>query len=121
MKKAFLLALLAITLNLSAQSTTYFAKPLELNAVPVSTSKSDSVVVWSNKILKHVPRSEFSEEPKVPTLLEVTKAGANTNTPVTFYSQNFNGFTYVSGDDVSFVDNNTLANFKVDGKGLSKT
>ncbi|MDA6072834.1 hypothetical protein NJT12_24760, partial [Flavobacterium sp. AC] len=37
------------------------------------------------------------------------------------YSQNFNGFTYVSGDDVSFVDNNTLANFKVDGKGLSKT
>ncbi|MDA6072824.1 hypothetical protein NJT12_24710, partial [Flavobacterium sp. AC] len=50
-----------------------------------------------------------------------TKAGANTNIPVTFYSQNFNGFTYVSGDDVSFVDNNTLSNFKVDGKGLSKT
>lgn len=77
MKKAFLLALLAITLNLSAQSTTYFAKPLELNAVPVSTSKSDSVVVWSNKILKHVPRSEFSAEPKAPSLSQVLESGSS--------------------------------------------
>ncbi|OOV19122.1 hypothetical protein [Flavobacterium sp. LM4] len=63
MKKLLLFLALAVTFNLSAQtiSTTYFAKPLELNSVPVSTSKSDSVIVrGADKILKFVPRSEFS-------------------------------------------------------------
>ncbi|CAD0004472.1 hypothetical protein [Flavobacterium chungangense] len=62
MKKLLLFLVLAVTFNLSAQtiSTTYFAKPLELNSVPASTSKADSVIVrGADKILKFVPRSEF--------------------------------------------------------------
>lgn len=59
MKKTLLILVLAANF-MAAQSTTYFAKPLELNSVPASTSISDSVVVWgTDKILKHVPRSEF--------------------------------------------------------------
>lgn len=62
MKKLLLFFLLAVTFNLSAQTfrTTYFAKPLELNNVPASTSTSDSVIVrGADNILKFVPRSEF--------------------------------------------------------------
>ncbi|MDA6072841.1 hypothetical protein NJT12_24795, partial [Flavobacterium sp. AC] len=109
-----ILLFLLFTLSLPAFSqvripTEYsIQNPLQLQTVNPG-SKADSVLVrGSDKIVKFVPRSEFGGEPKVPSLLDVTKAGANTNIPVTFYSQNFNGFTYVSGDDVSFVDNNTL-------------
>lgn len=60
MKKLLLFLVLAVTLNISAQTTTYFAKPLELNAVPASVTKSDSVLVrGADKIIKNVPRSEF--------------------------------------------------------------
>ncbi|CAD0004476.1 hypothetical protein [Flavobacterium chungangense] len=62
MKKLLLFLVLAVTFNLSAQtiSTTYFAKPLELNSVPASTTKADSVLVrGTDKIIKYVPRSEF--------------------------------------------------------------
>jgi len=61
MKKLILYLALAITMNLSAQSTTYFSKPLELNIVPSSISRADSVLVrGSDKIIRYVPRSEFS-------------------------------------------------------------
>ncbi|MRX40416.1 hypothetical protein GJU43_14100 [Flavobacterium sp. LC2016-23] len=61
MKRIILLLLVAVSLNLSAQisGTTYFAKTLELNSVPLSISKADSVMVLNGKIVKHVPRSEF--------------------------------------------------------------
>ncbi|CAD0007574.1 hypothetical protein [Flavobacterium salmonis] len=85
MKKLLLFLVLAVTFNLSAQtiSTTYFAKPLELNSVPASTSKADSVIVrGADKILKYVPRSEFGGG-SAQTLQEILNNGYIVeNTPI---------------------------------------
>ncbi|MCV9934561.1 hypothetical protein OIU80_19950 [Flavobacterium sp. LS1R47] len=60
MKKLLLFLVLIVTINVSAQSTTWFSKPLELDNVPASALKSDSVLVrGTDKIIKFVPRSEF--------------------------------------------------------------
>lgn len=74
MKKILFYLLMPVTLQMSAQSTTYFSKPLELERVPASTSKSDSVLVrGTDKIMKFVPRSEFGGSAK--TFDEVLGAG----------------------------------------------
>lgn len=60
MKKILLLLLLTVTYFSSAQSTYSIAKPLQLQTVNESTSKSDSVLVrGEDKIVKFVPRSNF--------------------------------------------------------------
>lgn len=60
MKKILLFLVLIVTINVSAQSTTWFSKPLELETVPASTSKSDSVLVrGTDKIVKYLPISEI--------------------------------------------------------------
>ncbi len=60
MKKLLLFLVLIVTINVSAQSTTWFSKPLELETVPASTSKSDSVLVrGTDKIVKYLPISEI--------------------------------------------------------------
>ncbi|MCD0475709.1 hypothetical protein LPB87_15025 [Flavobacterium sp. EDS] len=60
MKKLLLFLVLIITINVSAQSTTWFSKPLELETVPASTSKSDSVLVrGTDKIVKYLPISKI--------------------------------------------------------------
>ncbi|MFH6945095.1 hypothetical protein [Flavobacterium sp. FlaQc-50] len=60
MKKLLLFLVLIVTINVSAQATTWFSKPLELDKVPVSTSKADSVLVrGTDKILKTVPKTQL--------------------------------------------------------------
>lgn len=60
MKKLLLFLVLIVTINVSAQSTTWFSKPLELETVPASTSKSDSVLVrGTDKIVKYLPISKI--------------------------------------------------------------
>ncbi|OOV19124.1 hypothetical protein [Flavobacterium sp. LM4] len=89
MKKLLLFLALAVTFNLSAQtiSTTYFAKPLELNSVPASTSKADSVIVrGADKILKYVPRSEFAPEVSPQNLQQTLTAGGSSNLPIILIS-----------------------------------
>lgn len=62
MKKFLFFLAMIITINVSAQSTTWFGKPLELDNVPASTSKSDSILVRGvDKIIKWIPRSEFGD------------------------------------------------------------
>ena len=104
MKKILLLLLLTVTYFSSAQSTYSIAKPLQLQTVNESTSKSDSVLVRGiDKIVKFVPRSEFSgngvqsvtgtgvnnADPKnpvimsvTPTLQEVTDTGSTTTNKI---------------------------------------
>ena len=101
MKKLFLFLVFAVTFNLSAQtiSTTYFAKPLELNSVPASTSKADSVVVWSNKILKHVPRSEVTN-PQVNSDWNATSGASEIlNKPIIPDVSGFADKSYVDSQD----------------------
>lgn len=77
MKKILLLLALVVSLSISAQQTTYFSKPLELERVPASTSKSDSILVRGvDKIIKHVPRSEFGSS---QTLQQVLDHGGDYN------------------------------------------
>lgn len=76
MKKIFFYFLMAITLQMSAQSTTYFSKPLELGAVPASESKADSVLVrGTDKKVKFVPRSEFASGGGSQTLQNAVEGG----------------------------------------------
>lgn len=61
MKKYLLFLLLAVSFAASAQSTYYISKPLQLNSVPLSDKKADSVLVYgAEKIVRLVPRSEFA-------------------------------------------------------------
>ncbi|MEO6176763.1 MAG: hypothetical protein ABIP27_16550 [Flavobacterium circumlabens] len=81
---------MAITINLSAQtSTTYFAKPVELETVPASVTKSDSVLVrGANRIIKYVPRSEFGGGTgTTPTINQVLTAGNESNTAIVIKSE----------------------------------
>lgn len=90
MKRIFLFLVLAVTFNLSAQTTTYFGKPLELNAVPASVTKSDSVLVrGADKIVKYVPRSQF--------------AGTETSGEVKIVNTNITSANLVSQDISGFV------------------
>lgn len=105
MKKTILLIALSITFSVSAQSipsTTYFAKPLELKSVPISSSKADSVLVrGTDKIVKFVPRSEFASA-KIPTLQEVFDASKNYQEyGAAVLNNNLLTFKYVPSDPAS--------------------
>ncbi|PXY44537.1 leucine-rich repeat domain-containing protein [Flavobacterium hydrophilum] len=108
MKKLFLFLVLAVTLNISAQSTTYIAKPLELNTVPASVTKSDSVLVrGADKIVKYVPRSEFGGSGGSQDLQSVLNNGSSG--------------TLISGSGVNSTALSLFANDGVQGTSLNGT
>ncbi|AYN05815.1 hypothetical protein [Flavobacterium sp. 140616W15] len=75
MKKFLFFLAMIITINVSAQSTTWFGKPLELDNVPASTSKSDSILARGvDKIIKWIPRSDLNGTQN----LDKTLANGNT-------------------------------------------
>jgi hypothetical protein len=80
MKKILLLLALSVTLFSTAQSTYLIQKPLRLETVNEGT-KSDSVLVrGTDKIVKFVPRSEFSSNGETPNITQVLKTGNEDHT-----------------------------------------
>jgi len=120
MKKLLLFLVLIVTINVSAQSTTWFSKPLELDKVPASTSKSDSVLVrGADKIIKFVPRSEVST-PILP--VSATQSGIVNNVPL----QELGGVDKVInfvriGRGAGTVNNSTAIGFNVLSNNVSGT
>lgn len=105
MKKILFYLLMAVSLQMSAQSTTYFGKPVELGKVPASESKADSVLVLgTDRIMKFVPRSEF-EGGEIPTLQQVvTKDNKLTEDSFIFIGDDFGNDefsgSYITSDGI---------------------
>lgn len=142
MKKFLFFLAMIITINVSAQSTTWFGKPLELDNVPASNSKSDSILVRGvDKIIKWIPRSSFSSVPNLQSVLDVSKTATITNPDgrvgtINFFEDNFeltasaplsykNKFTF-DNYEASFIctyeDSNQIAKGEVNiGRGYVNT
>lgn len=102
MKKLLLFLLLAVSFAVSAQSTYYISKPLQLNTVPLSETKADSVLVYSaGEIVRLVPRSEFGGG-STPTLQQVTTSGATTTDKIILDNSSKGNMGEINGAGLKF-------------------
>lgn len=111
MKKILFYFLMAGSLQMSAQSTTYFSKPVELGKVPASESKADSVLVQgTDRIIKFVPRSEFEGS----QTLDQTLANGNTAMDKTITLQTTIGETSTISGSSLVLDKSPTESFHVE-------